>query len=381
MSRSRQWAMIDASSLRIRLPGVAQHHARLHALDLRGVRHADHAGVRHRRVLAQHRLDLRRVDVEPGGLDHALQAHREIEEPVRVPLAEVARVQPGAAVGVNLERLRGGLRVVQVAQHDGGPGDADLAFLAVGSLVGRAGLHDLREHVGKRDADGALAVLRERHGHDAGHRLGEPVAFQQPHLAAAPRDERLEALLHGARQGVCPAEARLDAGKVGPGERRVPGEGVEERRHAHEHVGALAAQQSRDDLGVELRHEDRLASRHEGRVHAHAQPEAVEDGQHRQDRVALAHARPGGARHAFRDEVAVGEHDALRQPRGAAGEEDRGRVVGSALAWRRFAAGRRLHPRPTGALADPRAAARSSGPWRARSRGASGGRGIRRCGR
>ena len=60
MRRSRQCAMSASLHRRARLRRIAQHHAGHHALDLRRVRHADHARLGHRRVLAQHRLHLRR---------------------------------------------------------------------------------------------------------------------------------------------------------------------------------------------------------------------------------------------------------------------------------------------------------------------------------
>src|SRR5450759_3000136 len=77
-----------------RLRRIARHHARLHPLDLRGVGNADHASLGDGGMLAQYCLHLRWIDVEARGLDHALQAHGEIEEPVRVHPPEVAGVQP-----------------------------------------------------------------------------------------------------------------------------------------------------------------------------------------------------------------------------------------------------------------------------------------------
>ena len=57
-----------------------------------------------------------------------------------------------------------------------------------------------------------------------------------------------------------------------------------------------------------------------------AEPEAVEDRQYRQHRVALGHLDPGRDLHALADEVVVREHDPLRLSGRAARVEERGEL-------------------------------------------------------
>ena len=84
---------------------ILEHNESLHPLPLPLVGHADHAGLKHKRMLLQHRLDLRREDIEARGLDHSLEAVGEIEKSVRVHPAEVAGMQPNAAVAMHAQAL------------------------------------------------------------------------------------------------------------------------------------------------------------------------------------------------------------------------------------------------------------------------------------
>ncbi len=52
-------------------------------------------------MLLQHRFDLRRENVEARRLDHALKPVGEIEEAVIVHAAEIAGMQPDAAIGMD----------------------------------------------------------------------------------------------------------------------------------------------------------------------------------------------------------------------------------------------------------------------------------------
>ena len=68
------------------------------------VRQADHVGELHGRHLRQHRLDLRRRDVDAAGLDHLLQPPAEVEEAVRVQQPEVAGAEPAVVEALRVER-------------------------------------------------------------------------------------------------------------------------------------------------------------------------------------------------------------------------------------------------------------------------------------
>ena len=68
-------------------------------------------------------------------------------------------MQPDASVLMAAERVGGLLGVIDVAQHDGGTGDADLAFEVRVQLFGGTGLDDLVIRIGEGDADGADTVI------------------------------------------------------------------------------------------------------------------------------------------------------------------------------------------------------------------------------
>src|SRR5712691_6622052 len=81
-------------------------------------------------VFEQDVLDLARVDVLAAANDHVLLSVDEEEVAVLVDVADVSRVEPPAAEG-----FRGRVRVPEVADHDVGPAEADLASLAGSDLV------------------------------------------------------------------------------------------------------------------------------------------------------------------------------------------------------------------------------------------------------
>ena len=63
--------------------------------------------------------------------------------------------------------------------------------------------------------------------------------------------------------------------------------------------GRALFEQFRHDLGGELRHQDRLGAGQKRGIHAHAEAEAMEDRQDREDRIAGPHATPGRGLHAL----------------------------------------------------------------------------------
>ena len=86
-------------------------------------------------------------------------------------------MDPGQAVGVGLLGLGRLLGVVDILQHHGGAGQADLALLAVGDLLLGAGLDDLIIGIREGDADGALLLLVDGGQAAGGDALGGAVAL------------------------------------------------------------------------------------------------------------------------------------------------------------------------------------------------------------
>src|SRR5262249_41219581 len=87
---------------------------------------ADDGRLHHHLVRVEHRLDLRRIDVEAGADDELLRATRD-EEMVSVEASQVAGIEP--AVGIN--RLSGEIRGAIVTEHHVGAAHVQLANLAV----------------------------------------------------------------------------------------------------------------------------------------------------------------------------------------------------------------------------------------------------------
>ena len=110
------------------LEARAEHDEGLDLLHLVGVFHADDAGQKHLLIAVDDVFQLARIDVVAGGDDHALHALREEDEAVLVHLAEIARVEPDAAVFVAAERVGRFFGIIDVAQHDGRARDADFAL-------------------------------------------------------------------------------------------------------------------------------------------------------------------------------------------------------------------------------------------------------------
>ena len=282
--------------------------------------------------MVEHRFDLRRVDIETGRLDHAFQARRKIEKAVAVHAPDVTGVQPGAAIRVQPQRIACRLGFIEVAQHDGGAGDADFAFLVRREFFRRIDLANAGQHVWQRQADRAFAILVQRRGHDTADGFGQSVAFEQLHVCAARVDHFFEALFHWARQGVGTGENGFQARQVGALQRLVARERIEQGRHADEQIGALLADEFGDNFRREGRHQDRFRAGHEGRIHAHAETEAVKDRQDGENGIAFAHAAPRGHTHALGDEIAMRQQDAFGRAGGAAGKKYRGGIKGAGLA-------------------------------------------------
>src|SRR5215203_3520341 len=146
-----------------------------------GVGDADDGGLHHGRVLVEHALDLRRVDVEAAHDNHVLLALDDVGVAVLIHARHVARVEPRAPVGVRPQRDGRLVGPVPVALHHLRAGDAQLALFADGDfLFARLKVNDLDVRVGQGqpDAAGLAPVERRRRVRD-GRSLGEPVSLLQ----------------------------------------------------------------------------------------------------------------------------------------------------------------------------------------------------------
>ncbi|BAS82160.1 Os03g0133650, partial [Oryza sativa Japonica Group] len=281
------------------------------------VRPRHHRRVEHRVVAEQHRLHLDRADVLAARYDDVLGAILELDIPVRVAHAEVARAQPPAAHGL----LRG-RRVLVVPAHDRVAAEHDLAD---GAPVGRHARHghrvldvDVLQHLVLHPLerlDPRALGERQRVPLGSPHaprrrpvRLGEAVPVLDVETELLHLGQHLRRRRRAARRDEHPPRQRP------PLRRRRVHDHVEHRGRAA-HVGhAVAHDLLEDDLGHDVPDADvRPALRRRGP--RHAPPVAVEHGHgpevHRHGRHVVAEQR--GQRVQVRAAVAV--DDALRPRR------------------------------------------------------------------
>ena len=188
-------------------------------------------------------------------------------------------------VGVGLQGPGRLLGVVQIPHHHGGSGQADLPFLAGRQGFGGAAADDFGVHVRKGDADAPFAVFAHGHGHDGGHRLGEPVSFPKLNVAAAVPDDGLKSLLDHPGQGVGAGEGGPNAAQIRFSEPLAAVEGFEKGRHADDEIGAFGPDEPGHILGRELGHQNAFSAPHEGGVDADPQAESVKHRQNGQNGV------------------------------------------------------------------------------------------------
>src|SRR5438309_3362744 len=127
------------------------------------------------RVAVHQGLHLGGEDAVARGLDHVLLALVDCEVPLRVHVADVARVEPAAA-----ERLRGRVGTAPVALHHHRAADDDLARGAhrqLGDTVLEA--HDLDLGEGEREPDRPVARAVRGIAVRWGRGLGEAVALDE----------------------------------------------------------------------------------------------------------------------------------------------------------------------------------------------------------
>ena len=191
-------------------------------------------------------LQLAGVDVVARGDDHALDALAEVDEAVAVHGAQVAGVEPDPPVRVAAEGLGGLLRVVDVAHHDRGTGDADLALDVGLQLFLGADLDDFIIGIGEGHADGAGAGVvlgGQAGGRDA---FRGAVALADLDLGLVGLQELVHLLFELDGQGVAAGEHAHQEAQVRVLQQGRPQQGLEERGDAGNEVGFFLDQQ----LGV-----------------------------------------------------------------------------------------------------------------------------------
>ena len=220
----------------------------------------------------------------------------------------------------------GGRRVVEIAAHDLRAAHAHLALLAGAELVAAGDVDDPALGVGDRRPDRAEPVaggVERRHvGDRAG--LGHAVAL---HDGAA--DALRGGLLQLGAQG---RGARVDerqAREVIALDDRALGQCEDDRRDEEGLRRAVLLHEAEVALEVEARHRhERRAVAQDG-VHDDVQAVDVEQRQDADERVVGGHRLLRRGLQDVRHQVAVGEHYALRQARGAARVGQRDEVVGA----------------------------------------------------
>ncbi|GJN05330.1 hypothetical protein PR202_ga22950 [Eleusine coracana subsp. coracana] len=279
----------------------------------------------HRRVAVQHRFDLDAADVLPAADNHVLGSVADLDVPVRVHDAHVARVEPPVVA----YRGVGGLVVVEVAEHDAPAAQHDLAHrLAVarhataGLVVddvdrGRArrghALPRLEPRALRRREPVPLLPLPHARDHQPG-RLGEPVpvADLEPDglNALQNRGRRRRASREDAHLLPCCRDAGLGRGGVG--------QHVEHDGRAAE-VGHPVASDGRVHGRGGDAAEAHVGAAHHGHPPGEAPPVGMEHGQRPQVRGPRRHGPVRQPVHGHEEHAAVALDHALgrrRRPRG-----------------------------------------------------------------
>ena len=303
------------------LDGAAGHDHRVDRLAPALVGDPEDRGLQHERVGVEGLLDLGAVHVLAAGDDHVLRAVEQEQVAVVVEAAHVAGPVPAVA-----QHRRGLLRLVPVAGHDVRALHGHLTGLTVGqrSAVGAAD-HDLDAHHRLTGRAAPVAVDEPLLVAEAGHqrrRLGGAVEVHE--LGGRERLGRPPDHLRGDRRPTVGERAqRLDP--AGPVELLL-----DHRRHHRGHPQrgghALGLDRVEGPAGLEGG-EDHLAGAHVDRLQQRDRAGRVEQRRHHQVDVRLVHRGQHLGVERVGQQVAVGQHDALRRPRRPAGVEEAGEVV------------------------------------------------------
>eukprot|EP00968_Pinguiococcus_pyrenoidosus_P013563 scaffold1228_cov246-Pinguiococcus_pyrenoidosus.AAC.23 len=272
----------------------------------------------------QQGLELRRGDLHALVLDELLASVGDVQEAIFVEVADI----PGAHVAVGRERLFGVLGTIQVALHDLWPLDDDFAGLIGKEHFLRLGVDDSAAGVGHELADASAAGARIRVVDDGarGAQLGHAPSLLDDH--ARELAGKCGFLLGPQRRG-CGHE-RPQGAQVELGDGRVREKPVHDRRH-HVRPGDFLVLDGLEEVHeVELGREQNAAPLHQTDAKPHAEAVDVEERQREVEGLAaLRILRVCWARLVnVGDQIAVREHDSLRQARRAAAEGKQREVFG-----------------------------------------------------
>ena len=92
--------------------------------------HTDHGHVAHRRMFADHLLEIARKDIEAAADDHVLLAIENRQEAVFVEPPDIARADEGAPALITPDEFRGFLGLAVIALHHAGAVTRDFADFA-----------------------------------------------------------------------------------------------------------------------------------------------------------------------------------------------------------------------------------------------------------
>ncbi len=240
----------------------------------------------------------------------------------KIPSSVDRRDVAGVQEAVLVQRRGRRLGVVEVLPHHVRPAHPQLA---AGALLAGLRVDQLALDVRQRDADRAEVHVGPVVGHAVADRreLGHPVALQ--HRAVQP-------LAHGVaevgvqRRGA--GEDDVDAVDVVLLDHRVLRQRHRDRRGHVDPVDPVLRDDPQELREVELRHRHDGCPRVDALVHHAGHAVDVEERQDGQDLRRRRHVRPHRLHlQQVRDEVAVGQDDALGPPGGARGVGQRRHVV------------------------------------------------------
>src|SRR5450759_3084672 len=279
-----------------------------------------------------------------GDFAEAREAVGDAQEAFVVEQRNVAGDIPAVA-----EDFGGALGLIEVAQHAVGAFDQQQAFGIGRQRRESDRIHNARGDAGQRVAHGAGlvaglgllagAVVGSVDGHCRGH-LGAAVAFQQFHaeLFAERIGGRLAQLL-GAHQDVAQAGEFLG--------RAFANIGGAEGGSGEQQGGLVLVDEFSDGAGIGgIGVVDHAAAGEQREPDGHRETERMEKRQHAHDAVAGVDPEELGDGFDLADQVVVGEHDALGDAGGAAGEDDGGQGVRRAASARKQRGGGEARGQP-----------------------------------
>ena len=217
------------------------------------------------------------------------------------------------------------LGIINILEHDGRAGDADLAFEIRIKFLRGAGLDDFIIGIRERHADRADAVIvlrRQAGGCDA---LGQAIALTNLHGSGVRLEEIIDLFLQFDRHAVAAGEDALEAAEVCVFKLFSAQQRLKQRRDTGNDIRLLLDEQFCIGIDVELRDKDAACAADEGSMDADTETKAMEHGHDREHLHAVdgCKARGGNSLKAQRVKVHVGQKNALSCAGRTAGIEDR----------------------------------------------------------